>query len=64
MTVLDALAEAGGFRDFANVQKIYLLRLMPDGSRKRLSFDYKAAVNGKNSYHDIELQSGDTLVVP
>src|SRR5947209_6398324 len=64
MTVLDALAEAGGFRDFANVQKIYLLRLMPDGSRKRLPFDYKAAVNGKNSYHDIELQSGDTLVVP
>ena len=64
MTVLHALAEAGGFRDFANVQKIYLLRLMPDGSRKRLPFDYKAAVNGKNSYHDIELQSGDTLVVP
>jgi polysaccharide biosynthesis/export protein len=64
VTVLDALATAGGFRDFAKVQKIYLLRLMPDGSRKRLPFDYKAAVNGKTSYHDIELQSGDTLVVP
>ena len=64
MTVLDALATAGGFRDFAKVQKIYLLRPMPDGSRKRLSFDYKAAVNGKTSYHDIELQSGDTVVVP
>jgi polysaccharide export outer membrane protein len=64
MTVLDALATAGGFRDFAKVQKIYLLRLMPDGSRKRLPFDYKAAVNGKTSYHDIELQNGDTLVVP
>ena len=62
--VLDALATAGGFRDFAKVQKIYLLRLMPDGSRKRLPFDYKAAVNGKTSYHDIELQNGDTLVVP
>ncbi|PYU19011.1 MAG: hypothetical protein DMG30_25715 [Acidobacteria bacterium] len=64
MTVLDALAAAGGFRDFAKAQKIYLLRMMPDGSRKRLPFDYKSAVNGKNSYHDIELQSGDTLVVP
>ena len=64
MTVLDALATAGGFRDFAKVQQIYLLRLMPDGSRNRLHFDYKAAVNGKNSYRDIELQIGDTLVVP
>jgi protein involved in polysaccharide export with SLBB domain len=64
MTVLDALATAGGFRDFAKVQQIYLLRLRPDGSRNRLHFDYKAAVNGKASYRDIELQIGDTLVVP
>lgn len=64
MTVLDALAIAGGFRDFAKVKQIYLLRLMPDGSRKRIRFDYKAAVNGDNSYRDVGLQTGDTLVVP
>ena len=64
MTVLDALATAGGFRDFAKTKQIYLLRLTPDGSRKRFQFDYKAAVNGKDSYRDIELQTGDTLVVP
>jgi polysaccharide biosynthesis/export protein len=64
VAILDALAMAGGFRDFAKVQKIYLLRLMPDGSRKRVFFDYKAAVNGKEAYRDIEIQSGDTLVVP
>ena len=64
MTVLDALATAGGFRDFAKMQQIYLLRLRPDGSRKRIHFDFKAAVNGKASYRDIELQVGDTLVVP
>jgi polysaccharide export outer membrane protein len=64
MTVLDALATAGGFRDFAKVQQIYLLRLRPDGSRSRLHFDYKAAVNGKTWYRDIELQIGDTVVVP
>jgi polysaccharide biosynthesis/export protein len=64
MTVLDALAAAGGFRDFAKVRQIYLLRLMPDGSRKRFHFDYTAAVNGKNSYRDIEVQTGDTLIVP
>jgi polysaccharide biosynthesis/export protein len=64
MTMLDALAAAGGFRDFAKVRQIYLLRLLPDGSRKRFHFDYTAAVNGKNSYRDIEIQTGDTLVVP
>jgi polysaccharide export outer membrane protein len=64
MTVLDALATAGGFRDFAKVRQIYLLRLRPDGSRNRLHFDYKTAVNGKTWYRDIELQVGDTVVVP
>jgi polysaccharide biosynthesis/export protein len=64
VAILDALAMAGGFRDFAKVQQIYLLRLMPDGSRKRVFFDYKAAVNGKDTYRDIEIQTGDTLVVP
>lgn len=64
MTVLDALATAGGFRDFAKVQQMYLLRRRPDGSRTRIHFDFKAAVNGKASYRDIELQVGDTLVVP
>jgi polysaccharide biosynthesis/export protein len=64
MTVLDALATAGGFRDFAKIQQIYLLRLRPDGSRNRLHFDYKAAVDGKAWYRDIELQMGDTLIVP
>jgi polysaccharide biosynthesis/export protein len=64
MTVLNALATAGGFRDFAKVQHIYLLRPAPDGSRKRLHFDYKAVVGGKNLSQDIELQTGDTVVVP
>jgi polysaccharide export outer membrane protein len=64
MTVLDALATAGGFRDFAKIQQIYLLRLRPDGSRNRLHFDYKAAVNGRAWYRDVELQMGDTLIVP
>jgi polysaccharide export outer membrane protein len=64
VAILDALAMAGGFRDFAKLGQIYLLRLMPDGSRKRIFFDYKAAVNGKDTYRDVEIQTGDTLVVP
>jgi hypothetical protein len=38
--------------------------VMPDGSRKRIPFDFKAAVLGNNPYRDIEIQPGDTLVVP
>ena len=64
MTVLEALATVGGFRDFAKVQQIYLLRLLPDGSRRRIYFNYKAAVNGKDPYNDTELEIGDTIVVP
>jgi polysaccharide export outer membrane protein len=62
--VLDAIAVAGGFRDFAKVNGIYVLRRMPDGSRKRLTFNYKAAVQGKPGYRDTVLQTGDTVVVP
>jgi len=64
VTVLDALAMSGGFRDFARVNQIYLLHVLPDGSRKRIPFDFKAAVLGNNPYRDIEIQPGDTLVVP
>src|SRR4051812_11967968 len=38
MTVLDALALAGGLKDFAKSKKIYILRANQDGSQVRLPF--------------------------
>lgn len=64
VTVLDAIALAGGFREFAKVKKIYVLRRMGDGSRVRLPFDYKAVIKGKNFNQNVELKPGDTVVVP
>lgn len=64
MTVLDAIALAGGFRDFAKVKKIYVLRTEADGKQVRLPFNYKNVVKGKNSNQNIELEPRDTLVVP
>lgn len=64
MTVLDAVAMAGGFRDFAKVKKIYVLRTEADGKQVRLPFNYKNVVKGKNASQNIELQPRDTLVVP
>lgn len=64
MTILDAIAMAGGFRDFAKVKKIYVLRTDADGKQVRLPFNYKNVVRGKNSSQNIELQPRDTLVIP
>lgn len=64
MTVLDAIALTGGFRDFAKQTKIYVLRPMPDGTRVRLPFNYKDAIKGKNLQNNVTLKPGDTIVVP
>src|SRR5215831_3563585 len=45
-TVLDAIAIAGGFRDFAKQKSIYVLRQNPDGGQSRLPFNYKEAIKG------------------
>jgi len=64
MTVLDAIAISGGFRDFAKTKKIYVLRTQADGKQIRIPFNYKNVIKGKNPQQNIELQPRDTLVVP
>jgi len=63
-TVLDAIAMAGGFRDFAKQKSIYVLRTGPDGKQNRIPFNYKDVIKGKNPDQNIRLQAGDTVVVP
>jgi len=63
-TVLDAIAMAGGFRDFAKQKSIYVLRQNADGSQTRIAFNYKEVVKGKNPQANVKLQPHDTLVVP
>jgi polysaccharide export outer membrane protein len=62
-TVLEAIAIGGGFLDFAKVNKVYILRLREDGSRIKIPFDYKKVIEGDTS-KNVELRSGDTIVVP
>jgi polysaccharide export outer membrane protein len=64
LTVLDAIALAGGFRDFAKQKSIYVLRKNADGGESRLPFNYKEVIKGKNMAQNIKLQPGDTIVVP
>ena len=63
MTVLQALSSSGGFTQFARIKNIHVLRTV-NGQKVKLPFNYKEAVNGKNPQQDIELQSGDVIVVP
>lgn len=64
MTVLDAIAEAGGFKDFAKQTKIYVLRPSPGGIRVRIPFNYKKVIRGANLQENVPLKPGDTIVVP
>ncbi len=63
-TVLDAIALAGGCRDFAKHKSIYVLRRNPDGSETRFPFNYQDVIKGKNTAQNITLQPRDTIVVP
>jgi polysaccharide export outer membrane protein len=63
LMTLDAIALAGGFREFAKVGKMYVLRVNADGSSRRLPFNYKRALKGEGS-ENFPLQPGDTIVVP
>ena len=64
MTVLDAIAMAGGFKDFAKTKKVYVLRTAANGTQERLPFNYKDVIKGINPQQNIELQPRDTIVVP
>jgi len=60
-TVLQALARAGGLREFADRRKIRILRV--NGTRTdTIPFDYRKALKGE--IEPVYLQPGDTIVVP
>ena len=63
-TVLDAIALAGGCREFAKQKSIYILRRLPDGTETRMPFNYQEVIKGKNTAQNIQLQPRDTIVVP
>lgn len=63
-TVMDAIAMAGGFRDFAKRKDVYVLRQNADGSQSRIPFNYKQFVKGKKPAQNIKLEPHDTVIVP
>jgi polysaccharide export outer membrane protein len=63
-TVMDAIALAGGFKDFAKSKGVYILRQKPDGTQERLNFNYKDFIKGKDLSQNVKVEPGDMIIVP
>jgi polysaccharide export outer membrane protein len=61
--VMQALSMAGGTTPFASLADITILRRTPTG-KQSLPFRYNDVVRGKRLDQNIDLQSGDVVVVP
>ncbi len=62
MTMLQAIAAAGGPTAYANKKKIYILR-GEQGKQQKIPFDYNKALK-KGDMQGVTPKSGDTVVVP
>ena len=60
MTVLKALALAGGFKEFARPENIVIVR----EDQTVIPFNYKRVADGKDASQNVLLLAGDTIVVP
>ena len=63
ITVLQALALAGGFREFAKRERIYVIR-RSHGVRTAIPFNFRDLEAGINLEQDIDIEAGDTIIVP
>ena len=70
-TVMQALALAGGFKEYAKTDEIKILRqeLSVTGGRPKsreivMPFNYKAIAQGQNLQQNYALKPGDVIVVP
>jgi len=67
-TVLQAIAMAGGFTDYAKRNKLQVVRLVSNGNHTlhelHIPIRYEEIVAGKSESGNIILLSGDTVVVP
>jgi polysaccharide export outer membrane protein len=63
-TILEAIAMAGGFRDFASPSKITVIRIDDQGQTERIRFNYNKAISNSPEEPNLVLRSGDVIVVP
>ena len=64
VTVLQAVAEAGGFKETARLNEVVLIRRTADGSPVAASLDLLSVIRGNDLRQDVELQPYDVIYVP
>ena len=64
MRILEAIANAGGFSNFADKSDVRIVRGGEDGSEVEYRFDYDAYIKGNAPGTNIVLKPGDTIIVP
>ena len=62
MSIIQAIAMAGGFTDFANRKDVRILRKGSTGMQT-LRFNYKEALDDDNRREPLQLLPGDTVIV-
>jgi polysaccharide biosynthesis/export protein len=64
-TVIQVIAQAGGFTEFADRNNIIVLRRNPGSAKEqRIQVNYKSILAGRTVEGDITLKAGDTIIVP
>lgn len=62
-TVVEALAAAGGFVDWAKTGNIMIVRHTADNQTERVRFNYKQWLKKKSTESALQLKNGDVIVV-
>lgn len=63
-TVMQLIALAGGLTEYADAKNIKIMRTTPQGQQSVLPFNYREVERGQNLSQNVQLQPGDTLIVP
>ena len=64
LTIVDAVALAGGPTPYASPENAILFRLNPDGSARRIPIRYDLVVKGEHQEMNLVLKRGDQLLIP
>jgi len=64
MTLLQAIAGAGGFTDLASPDRVSLVRRLPDGGQTTLKIRVSDLLGGKSKQPDVPLEPNDVIMVP
>jgi len=64
LTLSQAILQAGGFSEFANQEKVKVVRYSENGERQELVVDVEEILKKGNREKDVYLQADDMVIVP